>query len=110
MPQVTDKKIIDKWKEEHDVKNIEELKVERVSEDGKNKEYFFAYAKRPTIQVLGLVKKFEESDPAKSWEILYDNTKIVADPEIEADEELKMAVIIQMTKIFTHHEVEVKKL
>jgi len=110
-----EQKQIDAWKKEHNVAEIHEiivLKPKAEQKDTKKIEFdeFYAYAKKPSIQVLGLVRKFEESDPAKSWEILYSNTKIHVDTEIENDDELKMAVIAQMTNLFTHYLSSVKKL
>lgn len=63
--------------------------------------------KKPTLSIMSAAASAAGSDPLRSGEVLYKNCKLVADPEMDTDEEVHLAAIGGVNRLFRLLEAEV---
>jgi hypothetical protein len=73
----------------------------------KDDRVFAGLFKKPNLTIMGAAAAAGTSNPLRTGEVLYTNCKLVADPEMDSDEEVKLAAINQVGKLFRILEAEV---
>lgn len=68
------------------------------------------YFKAPNANTIMAMSEFAESDKAKAMQILFVNTRIHVDPEVETDDAVRLAMIAEVRKLWKNYSVAVKKL
>jgi len=98
-----DKKEIDRLKSKHG-----SVYCIKVDDDEGNVHH--CYVRKPDLNVISAAAKYAESDPIKSGLIMYNSVKLETTEGIEADDEMKMAVIAKIGGIFKIRAAELEKL
>lgn len=78
--------------------------------DEASDERITCYVKKPSLDTLSASMRFAESDPLKSGLILFENCWLGGDERIKEDDDLKLSVISQLSKMVKVREAEIKKL
>jgi hypothetical protein len=95
---------IEAWKRQHG--DIYAIDVE--SDDAGNK--LRCYVRKPDLNIISASSKFASSDPVRSGMVVFENCWLAGDPEIKANDELKISVVIKLNELFKIREAEIKKL
>lgn len=98
---------IKNWKDRHGV--IHDITVNAQDEDGKPIE-IHGFFKKPDLQTISLMGKFQATDPLKAGTLLFNNCKISIDPRMENDDEVKLGAMLALQQTFKQYTYSVKKL
>lgn len=63
--------------------------------------------KKPDLAIMGAAASAGTNDPVKAGQLIYNSCKLVVDPEMDSDDEVKMAAMNQVGKLFRLLEGEV---
>lgn len=63
--------------------------------------------KKPTLSILSAAAAAGASDPLKAGEVIYTNCKVLADAEMDTNEEVHLAAITQVNGLFRILQAEV---
>lgn len=76
----------------------------------KDKKEINGYFKAPSMDTIMAMAEFAESDKAKALSILYTNTKIQVDPEVDTDDPIRLSMMKNIQALWKNYTVRVKKL
>lgn len=95
------------WKKQYGENSVKHIPVYTKPED---KSHFHSLVVRvPGLEEISKAAKFA-TEPFKAGLILYNECKLVADPEVEANDSIKASACVSLSKIFKIYESEVLDL
>ena len=95
------------WKKEHNIEKVYPIKVP--TQDGDNPHTVTGYFKKPDLLTLSAVASARD-DMARAGNIMIENCFLGGDPEIKNNEEVKMAVIVELGQLFKVRKATVGEL